>query len=440
MKKMAIFLVLIVTILLIPTRGQGRFIYMVEIKGEINSSTESIFRDSLTKASEDGAYGLIVMLDTPGGRGDFMMNIIKLIGDSKVPVIIYVAPSGAIAASAGTYIAMASHFVGMAPGTSIGACQPILGYAPTGEIIEAGEKTEKFYTSYMKSLAESHGRDGELAEKFVSENLSLTPREALEAGMIDAVANDVYELLIKLDDMETRGEVKGEKFLFDTDGLEVVEIELSLTDKLLQFITSANVAYLLLMIGIYGLIFGFMTPGWHVPETIGAVCIALAIVANGYVGINIGGVILIIMALMFFIIELKTPTFGLFTVAGAICFFLGSIFLYQGGGGEGVDRLVTREWYENFRNMIIVMTLISVGFFGFALGKALQLRRTKPQTGWDELMGMKGEVIEEINPRGKIKVRGEIWKAESSEIIKKGEKVLIVGREGFILKVKKGGE
>ncbi|MFQ6089596.1 MAG: nodulation protein NfeD, partial [Candidatus Methanofastidiosia archaeon] len=358
-----------------------------------------------------------------------------------VPVIIYVSPQGAIAASAGTYIAMGSHLVAMAPSTSIGACQPILGYDPmTGQIMEAGEKTEKFYTSYMRSLAEAHERNPEIAAKFVSENLSLTPQEALEDGMVDVVADDVEDLLEKANGLRVRGKLLGKEHTLRIRNAEIREIEISFTQKFLSYITNPNIAYLLMIIGIYGLIFGFMTPGWHVPETLGAICIVLAIIANGYIGWNIGGVILILMGIAFFIIEIKTTTFGLFTAAGLACFILGSLILYQSGAGEGeMERLVTREWYESFRLMVLGVSIVSAGFFIFAVTKALKLRRTKPKTGWDELIGMKGVVIEDLEPEGKIKVRGEIWKARSDTKLNKGESVEVIDKKGFVLIVR-GGE
>jgi membrane-bound serine protease (ClpP class) len=369
-----------------------------------------------------------------------MMRIIQLIDQSQIPVIIYVAPQGAIAASAGTFISMGAHLVVMAPGTSIGACEPIIGYDPTtGQIQEAPDKYKKFYAGVMRSLAEPHGRDADLAEKFVTENLTLTTEEALETGMIDLIASDVEELLEKTEGMQTRGPVFGEIVTLNLSGADIVEVELGLTERILSVITNPNIAYLLLMVGIYGLIFGFLSPGWHVPETIGAICLILAIISFGYVNLNVGGIILILAAFVFFIIEVVTPTFGLFTFAGAVCLIFGSLMLFRTGVGEAgtIDRFVSREWYEQFRYMVITIAGFSVLFFGFGIYKAVRLRMTKPKTGGEELLGMVGVADEDLDPEGQIKIRGERWMAEARQKIKKGEKVKVIGRKGLLLIVEK---
>jgi len=421
-------------------RAEQNQVYLIKVKAEINPSTERIFEDAINEATSEDASALIVQLDTPGGAGDSMMRIIQLIDQSLIPVIIYVAPQGAMAASAGTFISMGAHLVAMAPGTSIGACEPIIGYDPTtGQIQEAPEKYKKFYAGVMRSLAESHGRNSDLAQTFVTENLTLTAVEALEEGMIDVIALDVYEVLEKSDGMQTRGPVFGEIITLQLSGSEIVEIELGLSEKILSVITNPNIAYLLLMVGIYGLVFGFLSPGWHVPETIGAICLILAIIAFGYVTLNVGGIILILAAFTFFIIEIATPTFGLFTFAGAVCLFFGSLMLFRVGIGDAgtIDRFVSREWYEQFRILIIVVTVFSALFFGFGIYKALRLRFTKPKTGGEEMLGLVGVADEDLDPEGQIKIRGERWRAEAKTKIKKGEKVKVIDRKGLLLVVEK---
>jgi len=421
-------------------RAEQNQVYLIKVKAEINPSTERIFEDAINEATSEDASALIVQLDTPGGAGDSMMRIIQLIDQSLIPVIIYVAPQGAMAASAGTFISMGAHLVAMAPGTSIGACEPIIGYDPTtGQIQEAPEKYKKFYAGVMRSLAESHGRNSDLAQTFVTENLTLTAVEALEEGMIDVIALDVYEVLEKSDGMQTRGPVFGEIITLQLSGSEIVEIELGLSEKILSVITNPNIAYLLLMVGIYGLVFGFLSPGWHVPETIGAICLILAIIAFGYVTLNVGGIILILAAFTFFIIEIATPTFGLFTFAGAVCLFFGSLMLFRVGIGDAgtIDRFVSREWYEQFRILIIVVTVFSALFFGFGIYKALRLRFTKPKTGGEEMLGLVGVADEGLDPEGQIKIRGERWRAEAKTKIKKGEKVKVIDRKGLLLVVEK---
>lgn len=438
--KKYLYLFIVVLFLCAQLRAEQKQVYVIKVKAEINQSTERIFEDAIEEATSQDASALIVQLDTPGGAGDSMMRIIQLIDQSQIPVIIFVAPQGAIAASAGTFISMGAHLVAMAPGTSIGACEPIIGYDPTtGQIQEAPEKYKRFYAGVMRSLAESHRRNADLAETFVTENLTLTAEEALEEGMIDVIAFDVHGVLEESEGMQTRGPVFGEAHTLQLTGSEIVEIELGLSDKILSVITNPNIAYLLLMVGIYGLVFGFLSPGWHVPETIGAICLILAIISFGYVNLNVGGIILILAAFIFFIIEIATPTFGLFTAAGAVCLFFGSLMLFRVGIGDAgtIDRFVSREWYEQFRILIIAMTAFSALFFGFGIYKALRLRFTKPKTGGEEMLGLVGVADEDLDPEGQIKIRGERWKAEAKTKIKKGEKVKVVDRKGLLLIVDK---
>jgi membrane-bound serine protease (ClpP class) len=439
MKKSNLYLFIVVLFIIAQVGAQQKQVYLVNIKAEINPSTERIFEDTIKEAASQNASALIVQLDTPGGTGDSMMRIIQLIDQSLIPVIIFVAPQGAIAASAGTFISMGAHLVVMAPGTSIGACEPIIGYDPTtGQIQEAPEKYKKFYAGVMRSLAEPHGRDADLAEKFVTENLTLTAEEALEAGMIDIIASTVDEILEKSEGMQTRGPVFGEYTTLHLSGAEVVEIELGLTERILAVITNPNIAYLLLMVGIYGIVFGFLSPGWHVPETIGAICLILAIISFGYVDLNAGGIILIIAAFIFFIIEIATPTYGLFTAGGVICLFFGSLMLFRVGLGDTeIDRFVSREWYVQFRYLIITITAFSALFFTFGIYKAIRLRMTKPKTGGEEILGLTGVADEDLDPEGQIRIRGERWKAEAKYKIKKGEKVKVIDRKGLLLIVEK---
>ncbi|MBU6998494.1 MAG: nodulation protein NfeD [Theionarchaea archaeon] len=440
MRKVYLYLFIALLFLTCQTGGQSKQVYLIKISAEINASTERVFEDAIVTAMSEDASALIIQLDTPGGAGDAMMRIIQLIDQSQIPVLIYVAPQGAIAASAGTFISMGAHLVVMAPGTSMGACEPIIGYDPTtGQIQEAPEKYKRFYAGVMRSLAESHGRDAALAEKFVLENLTLTADEALEAGMADVIASNLTEVLEKSEGMETRGPVFGEVQVLHLKDAEIVEIQMGLVDRILSVITNPTITYVLFMIGIYGLIFGFLSPGWHVPETLGAVCLILALIGFGYINLNTGGIILIIAACVFFVIEAATPTFGLFVSAGAVCVFFGSLMLFRVGVGdtETLSRFVSREWYVEFRYVVIAATIVTVTFFAFALYKVIKLRLTKARTGGEEILGMVGRAVEDLDPEGQIKIRGERWKAESRQKIKKGEKVRVIDRKGLLLIVEK---
>ncbi|MBN1786636.1 MAG: nodulation protein NfeD [Candidatus Methanofastidiosa archaeon] len=443
MKKL--FLCFLIAILFLcvagPMTAQDEdAIYVLELKGEITKATESAIVNSIEKANEDGAYAFILALDTPGGRSDSTFNIVEAMQSSDIPIIFFSYPRGAIAASAGTYIAMASNIVAMAPLTTIGAAEPIYGYDPTtGEAIETPEKVREYYTAIMRSYAEANERDTSVAERFVSENLSLTPEEALTLGMCDVIASSFDDLVEQLDGMEIKGTVNGEKITLETEGLSLRFLGLSLKDKILIAISNPSIAYLLTTIGILGLIFGFMSPGWHVPEVIGAICIGLAIIANGYVGFELGGVILMGLGFVFFVVEAMTPNIGLYAIAGVASFVFGSLILFSGTtGGEG--RFFDEGSIKMFWTTIIVMTAMISGFLIFGLQAALRLRKSSPTTGKEQMLNEEGVVIEALEPAGTIKIRGEIWKGYSEENIAVGERVKVISIKGLTLIVEKIAE
>ncbi len=415
-------------------------IYVLEIKDEITKASENVIIDAIEKANNEGAYAFILAINTPGGRSDSTFNIVETMQASHIPIIFYSYPKGAIAASAGTYIAMASNIVAMAPLTSIGAAEPIYGYDPTtGEAIETSQKVREYYTAVMRSYAEGTGRDTEVAGRFVSENLSLTPEEALELGMCEVVAESYDELLDALDGMEIKGTVNGEKMVLETDGVSLNFISLSIKDKILIAISNPYVAYLLTTIGILGLVFGFMSPGWHVPEVIGAICLGLAIIANGYVGFELGGIILMALGVIFFVVEALTPSIGLYAIAGVASFVFGSLILFSGtSGGEG--RFFDEGSIKMFWTSIVLMTAVIAGFLIFGLQAALRLRKKSPTTGKEQMLEEEGVVIEELNPTGTVKIRGEIWKAYSEDAIPIGENIKVISIKGLTLIVEKANE
>lgn len=446
MKKyvLCMLVLLFATAALVPALGneQGD-VRVLEIKGEINKATEKIITDAVMDAGEQGSYAFVLALDTPGGRSDSMLNIVEAIQASDIPILFYVSPKGAIAASAGTFIAMGCNLVGMAPLTTIGAAQPILGYDPTtGELIEAPQKIREYYTAIMRSYAEEHGRDPDIAAQFVSENLSLTPDEALDLGMCDVKADTVEDFVASVDGMEVRGTVQGEKMVLSTKDIDITYIGLSLKDRIMIAISNPNIAYLLTTVGILGLVFGFMSPGWHVPEVIGAVCLGLAVVANGYVGFEYGGLILMVLGIALFAIEAMTPSVGLYAAGGTISFVLGSLFLFSGtDGGQG--RFFDEGTVKMFWTNVAVMTILIAGFLIFGLQAALKLRMTRPTTGLEQMYSETGIVEDPIDPQGTVRIRGELWNARADGPIEKGTIVRVQSIDGLTLIVEikdKGGE
>ncbi|WP_297510550.1 nodulation protein NfeD [Thermococcus sp.] len=439
MRKEPLLLLILIALILAPSvQGAKKVVYVAKVEGTITEYTADQFQRYIDIAERNNAEALIIELNTPGGLGDAMMRIVSEIQNSSVPVIIYVYPRGAIAASAGTYIAMGSHLIAMAPATSIGACEPILGYSQNGSIVRAPEKIRNFYTAYMRSLAEESGRNTTAAVKFVTEDLSLTPEEALKAHVIEVVADDVPDLLRKANGMRTKLPVKGKGYVvLDFTDVQVRHIGNSISDVLISYLSNPAIAYILLNVGILGLIFGFLTPGWHVPETVGAILLVLGVVGLGYFGYNTAGVILIILAMIFFIAEALTPTFGLFTVAGVASFIMGSLLLFGKGGGS--IYLINRETFSMLRIAIIVLAVLLGLFFLFGMTAVVRARRRKPETGKEEMIGAVGKVVEDLDPEGVVKVRGELWKAVSKtgEIIRVGETVKVTGMRGLTLIVEK---
>ncbi len=434
-----IFLLVIGLAPLLSAAQNGHVVYVAKISGTITDYTVDQFARYINIAERNRAEALIIEFNTPGGLGDAMMKIVSEIQNSTVPVIIYVAPRGAIAASAGTYIAMGSHLIAMAPGTSIGACEPILGYANNGSIIKAPEKIRNFYTAYMRSLAQESGRNQTAAVEFIQEDLSLTPEEALKAHVIEVIANDVPNLLQKANGMRTKIPVGDRGYAtFNFTNVKVITLGPSITDELVNFITNPSIAYVLLNVGIIGLIFGFLTPGWHVPETIGAILLVLGLIGLGYFGYNSAGLLLIVLAMIFFIAEAFTPTFGLFAIAGTITFLLGGIMLFGNSGGV---YLVSENTYHLLGIAIVVMAILLGLFFLFGAAAVVKAHRRRPEAGKEELIGEVGEVVEDLDPEGVIKLHGELWKARSRDgrVIRVGEEVKVVEVNGLVLTVEHVG-
>jgi membrane-bound serine protease (ClpP class) len=437
-----VFMATILFILLLaPSVSAGRrVVYVGTIEGTITQYTADQFESYIRTAERNHAEALIIELNTPGGQGDAMMRIVSLIQNSTVPVIIYVYPRGAIAASAGTYIAMASHLIAMAPGTSIGACEPILGYSANGTLIRAPEKIRNFYAAYMRSLAEASGRNETAAVKFVLEDLSLTPEEALKANVIELIADDLPGLLKKANGMKTKVPVAGKGYVtFNFTNVEVKKLSPSLSYQIVTFLANPGIAYILLTVGMLGLVFGFLTPGWHVPETLGAILLVLGVVGMGYFGYDVAGLVLMILGVIFFIAEALTPTFGLFTIAGLVSFILGGLIMFGKGGGI---YLVSSETFSTLRIIIVVTGILLAIFFLFGMAAVIRAHRRRPETGKEEMIGAVGSVVEDLDPEGLIKVRGELWKAVSKDgsLIKVGERVRVVEMDGLTLIVEKAEE
>jgi membrane-bound serine protease (ClpP class) len=337
-----------------------------------------------------------------------------------------VGPSGAISASAGSFVLLAGHIAAMSPSTSVGAATPVQ-VGVTG-ISPVENKTVNYMASYIRSIAESRGRPPDIAEKFVTEALSLTAREAMEAGVIDFMADSVEDLLKEINGMEIN--VKGRPVMVDTSEYELIRYEKGLTEEIMNVLANPQVAAILLLIGIYGLIFGLSSPGTYIPETIGIIALVLALYGLGTFEVNVLGIILIILGVILSIAELVTPTYGGLTVAAAVSFILGALLLPK-------EPMLSSSFYREFAIAVGGAVVVLVIFFTVAFTAILRIRKRKKAVGGEELIGLQGEVVEVYDGKALIRIRGEIWRAEVEEKLEKGDKVVVVDRDGLILLVKK---
>ncbi|MGQ9655342.1 MAG: NfeD family protein [Thermodesulfobacteriota bacterium] len=403
---------------------EGGGVPVMYVSSAINPVTAEFIEEGLKKAAEQGAPLAVIQLDTPGGLDTAMREIVKFILASEVPVVVYVAPSGARAASAGVFITMAADVAAMAPGTNIGAAHPVaMGGKDMAE--EMAKKVENDAVAYIKGIASKRGRNADWAEKAVRESVSIPAEEALQEKVIDVMAQDLSDLLRQLHGRVL--ERPSGQVTIDVQGLPIEHVRMGWRQRLLDALSNPNVAYLLMMIGLAGLYFELAHPGAIFPGVIGAISLILAFYALHTLPVNYAGIILIVLGVIFFILELKVSSFGLLTVAGVISLVLGSIMLFSAPGA-----------YQRLTWGVLIPTVVVVsGFFAVVAALAFRAYMRKPEVGSKAMIGQVGEAMTRLDPRGKVFVRGEIWNAMSDEVIESGEKVEVVEIQGLNLKVKK---
>lgn len=413
-------------------QGTGKALWL-ELDGAIGPATSDYLHRALDKS--DPATELVILrMDTPGGLDSAMREIIQDILSSPVPVVTYVAPSGARAASAGTYILYASHIAAMAPATNLGAATPVaigLPKPPTpgapGEDEPAkdamAQKAVNDAVAYIRGLAQTRGRNTEWAEKAVREAASLSAEEALAQGVIDLVASDMSDLLKQLHGRKVS--VQGRELTLDTQGLLLQRIEPDWRTRLLSVITNPNVAYILMLVGIYGLLFEFSNPGLGAPGVIGAICLLLALFAFQALPINYAGLALLLLGIALMVGEAFVPSFGILGIGGVVAFVFGSIILMQTDvPGFGIAPA-----------LIAAFAVSSLLLFSFVLGLVIKARRRPVVSGKEELIGAFAEVLSDFDGEGRVHLHGENWLARSSAPLRRGQQVRVTERHGLTLVV-----
>ena len=397
----------------------------IEVDGIINPATARFITQSIDQATQQGAQCLIIKLDTPGGLMDSMRMIIKKMLTASIPVIVYVAPSGARAASAGVFITMAAHIAAMAPTTHIGAAHPVnLGEGKENKTMS--EKIVNDTVSYIKTIAKNRGRNAEWGEKAVRESVSITSEEALKLKVIDFISPDVQDLLARIDGKVIKLEGGITRTLL-TKGVQPRSVQMSWRYKILDIISNPTIAYILLMLGIYGVFFELSTPGAILPGVVGGIFLILAFFALQMLPINFAGLALILFAVILFIAEIKVMSHGLLAVGGVVSLLLGSLMLIESPA----------DYMSISLGVIIPAVLVSAGFFIFAVTMAIRARIKKPTTGKEGLVGETGIAATDLSPEGKVSVHGEFWNAVSDEPVEKGGKVQVIGTKDLKLKVKR---
>lgn len=419
-----------------------RPILLLTINDAIGPATSDYIERGLLHAVAQHAELVVVRLDTPGGLDTAMRDIVKNITNSAIPVACYVAPTGARAASAGTYIMYASHIAAMAPGTNLGAATPVqLAARPAGNAGENDKpenaasneqairaKAVNDAVAYIRGLAELHGRNQAWAEKAVREGASLQASEALKLGVIDLIASTTGDLLRQVNGRKVI--VQGRQRVLHTTGLAVVLHDPDWRTRLLSVITNPNVAYILLLVGIYGLIFEFSNPGAIIPGTVGAISLLLALYALQLLPINYAGVGLLLLGIALMVAEAFEPSFGILGIGGVIAFLFGSVILMETDvPGFGIDLSV-----------IVTFTAISALMFIFIVGMAIKARRRPVVSGMEQLVGAEGVAMETFEKTGPVSVHSEIWQAMTDAPLQKGQSLRVVGRKGLTLQVEPVGD
>lgn len=402
-------------------------IVVMRVEGVINPVIADYVNRGLEHAGDVNASACVIEIDTPGGLDDSMRNIIQDILNSQVPVVVYVSPSGARAASAGTYIILAAHVAAMSTNTVIGAATPV-SMGEEGEVQMSEEMKAKVINdaaAYIRGLAETHGRNADWAEKAVREGVSATEQECLALGVIDMIAPDLDTLIAQLNGREVTM-LDGRTVTLQTEGAGIDRFNMNWVEEFLHVISDPNIAYVLLSLAMLGIFVEISNPGLIFPGVVGGICGILAFYSLGQLPVNWAGVLLIILAFGLFVGEVLTTSFGLFTAGGAVALFLGGLFLFKGASPV----FKVSPW------LITTVTIIIAALFAFVISRVVWAHRRQATTGREELVGKKATVRTALDPAGTVFFKGELWNAVAEKgPLPAGEEVVITRVDGLTLHV-----
>ena len=424
LKRLSFVLLLLfmVSVGVVHAQDKKPLFHVINLEGVITSPSAKYVAESLEEAQKAGAEGMIILLDTPGGLDTAMRDIAKSILNAPLPVIVYVYPSGARAASAGVIIAQAAHVAAMAPGTNIGAAHPVAIGIGGGQMDKTmSQKIENDAAAYARSIAKTRDRSEEWVEKAVRKSESITADEALKLKVIDVVAPDIEKLLAAIDQKEVT--VAGSKKKISTAGAVMNTKKMGTRQGILSAISDPNIAYLLLLIGLAGLYFEFSTPGAILPGVIGGISLLLAFVGMSALPVNYTGVLLILFSIILFIAEIKIMSHGMLTVGGVISLALGSFFLFD--TPEPALRVSLQ--------VLLPALLVASGFFIVIIGLAVKAQMRKHYSGKESMIEGQGEAGTDIDGEGRVFFQGEYWTVESDQFIPQGAKVRIKKVDGLKL-------
>jgi len=404
--------------------AQATQVGLIKIDGAIGPATASYISRAIKVAAAQNDECLIIQLNTPGGLADSMNEIVQDFYASPVPTVVYVAPEGAMAGSAGCYITLAADIAAMAPHTTIGAAHPVeMGIGEGGETTNSimMQKVGNAYTKVMQNIAEKRHRNAEWATSSVTESKAITSEEALASNVVDVVAKDIPDLLKQIN-----GRKVGDKTLY-TASAQVVEIPMNVSEHLFQLIWRPEVMFLLMLIAIYGIIGELSNPGAILPGVVGALALILLLYMSATLPVNIAGLALILLAVALFIIDIFAPTHGILTFGGIISFFLGAMMLFNGAG----------PGYHLSMTWIVPATVVTAAFFVFVVGAGLRAQFRPVSVGKEMMIGRTVNALSRIDSQsGRVFIEGEIWNAVSETPVETGQPVEVIGVNGLTLKVK----